>query len=81
MFYQELGIVCGNFSQQEPNSLKIRLALKAGQRGTKCLTDKYGDDLVCVRYRHGAMARTEIPGTGVLYTVTRISTRRFSTTG
>ncbi len=29
-----------------------RLKLKAGQKGTKKLSEKYGDKLVCVRYRY-----------------------------
>jgi hypothetical protein len=31
--------------------MKVRLKLKPGQRGTKSITKKYGDKLVCVRYR------------------------------
>lgn len=33
---------------------KTRLVLKPGQKGTKKLMDKYGDRLVCVRYRYDA---------------------------
>lgn len=39
---------------------KTRLILKAGQRGTKKLTDKYGDDLVCVRFRYDASTRQRL---------------------
>jgi len=34
--------------------MKTRLILKPGQRGTKRLTEKYGDNLVCVRFRYDA---------------------------
>ena len=32
--------------------MKTRLTLKPGQHGTKSLTKKYGDDLICVRFRY-----------------------------
>ena len=32
--------------------MQTRLTLMPGQPGTKKLTDKYGDRLVCVRYRY-----------------------------
>lgn len=32
--------------------MKTRLTLKPGQHGTKALTKKYGDALVCVRFRY-----------------------------
>ncbi len=32
--------------------MKTRLTLKPGQEGTKQLTEKYGQALVCVRYRY-----------------------------
>ncbi len=32
--------------------MKTRLNLKPGQRGTKKLSELYGDQLVCVRYRY-----------------------------
>ena len=32
--------------------MKIGLHLKPGQKGTKKLLDKYGDRLICVRYRY-----------------------------
>jgi hypothetical protein len=35
---------------------KTRLILP-GQRGTKRLTDKYGDELVCVRFRYDSTIR------------------------
>ena len=34
--------------------MKTRLILKPGQRGTKALVEKYGDALVCVRFRYDA---------------------------
>ena len=37
-----------------------KLKLKPGQRGTKTLTEQYGDALVCVRYRYDAATRTRI---------------------
>jgi len=37
-----------------------RLKLKAGQKGTKALVAKYGDDLVCVRYRYDDATNTRI---------------------
>jgi hypothetical protein len=37
-----------------------RLKLKPGQKGTKALVEKYGDDLVCVRYRYDEASRTRI---------------------
>ena len=40
--------------------MKTRLILKPGQRGTKNLTNKYGDDLVCVRYRYDAATRQRL---------------------
>ena len=32
--------------------MQIRLTLKPGQKGTKKLLKRYGDQLVCVRYRY-----------------------------
>jgi hypothetical protein len=32
--------------------MQIRLTLKPGQKGTKKLLRRYGDKLVCVRYRY-----------------------------
>lgn len=40
--------------------MKTRLILKPGQRGTKRLTDKYGDKLVCVRFRYDATTRQRL---------------------
>lgn len=40
--------------------MKTRLILKPGQRGTKRLTDKYGDDLVCVRFRYDAISKQRL---------------------
>lgn len=37
-----------------------RLKLKPGQKGTKALTEKYGEDFVCVRYRYDEPSRTRI---------------------
>lgn len=34
--------------------MEVRLTLKPGQRGTKKLVQKYGDRLICVRYRYDA---------------------------
>ncbi len=33
--------------------MRTRLNLKPGQRGTKKLSELYGDRLICVRYRYG----------------------------
>jgi hypothetical protein len=40
--------------------MKTRLILKPGQRGTKRLTDKYGDNLVCVRFRYDAISKQRL---------------------
>lgn len=40
--------------------MKSRLNLKPGQKGTKALVEKYGDALVCVRYRYDEESRTRI---------------------
>lgn len=40
--------------------MKTRLILKPGQRGTKRLIEKYGDDLVCVRFRYDANLRQRL---------------------
>ncbi|MDD2540957.1 MAG: hypothetical protein PHH28_07920 [Desulfuromonadaceae bacterium] len=40
--------------------MKTRLILKPGQKGTKRLTEKYGDSLVCVRFRYDAELRQRI---------------------
>ena len=36
---------------------RVRLSLKPGQPGTKSLLAKYGERLVCVRYRYDAQQR------------------------
>jgi hypothetical protein len=40
--------------------MKARLKLKPGQKGTKALVEKYGDSLVCVRYRYDEKSRTRL---------------------
>lgn len=40
--------------------MKTRLILKPGQRGTKRLVEKYGDALVCVRFRYDAGSRQRL---------------------
>ena len=40
--------------------MKSRLHLKPGQKGTKALVEKYGDALICVRYRYDVESRTRI---------------------
>jgi len=40
--------------------VKTRLILKPGQRGTKSLTEKYGDALLCVRFRYDAALRQRL---------------------
>lgn len=37
-----------------------RLKLKPGQKGTKALVEKNGDNLVCVRYRYDETSRTRL---------------------
>jgi hypothetical protein len=37
-----------------------RLKLKPGQKGTNALSKKYGDALICVRYRYDEASRTRI---------------------
>lgn len=32
--------------------MKTQTHLKPGQKGTKCLVEKYGESLLCVRYRY-----------------------------
>jgi len=36
------------------------LKLKPGQKGTKALSEQYGDALICVRYRYDEVSRTRI---------------------
>jgi len=40
--------------------MKTRLTLKPGQHGTKAQADKYGDTLVCVRFRCDAALRQQV---------------------
>lgn len=40
--------------------MKSRLNLKPGQKGTKALVEKYGEALVCVRYRYDEASHTRI---------------------
>ena len=40
--------------------MKTRLILKPGQKGTKKLTDRYGDALICVRFRYDAELKQRI---------------------
>jgi hypothetical protein len=39
--------------------MKIRAILKPGQNGTKEYVKKYGDALICVRYRYDAQSRKQ----------------------
>lgn len=39
--------------------MKTRVKLLPGQKGTKTLQQKYGDALVCVRYRYDAKSRKQ----------------------
>jgi len=40
--------------------VKTRLILKPGQRGTKSPSKKYGDALLCVRFRYDAASRQRL---------------------
>lgn len=40
--------------------MKTRLILKAGQPGTKSLAKKYGDALLCVRFKYNAKLQQRI---------------------
>lgn len=40
--------------------MKTRLILKPGQRGTKSLAEKYGEDLLCVRFRYDEKSRQRL---------------------
>ncbi|MFQ6112683.1 MAG: hypothetical protein ACE5NG_01200 [bacterium] len=40
------------FTREE--ALKIKRVVKPGQPGTKKLTERYGDNMICVRYRYDA---------------------------
>ncbi len=37
--------------------MKTRLILKSGQKGTKKLTETYGDSLICIRFRYDDVTR------------------------
>jgi hypothetical protein len=39
--------------------MKIRARLKPGQKGTKKFVEKYGDSLVCIRYRYDEQNRKQ----------------------
>jgi len=39
--------------------MKTKVKLKPGQKGTKQLVGRYGDALICVRYRYDAKARKQ----------------------
>lgn len=41
-------------------AMKTRLTLKPGQHGTKALQKKYGDALVCVRFRYDAETKQRL---------------------
>ncbi len=41
-------------------SVKTRLILRSGQPGTKSLVKKYGDALLCVRFRYDAESRQRL---------------------
>ena len=40
--------------------MKTRLVLRPGQRGTRNLVKKYGESLLCVRFRYDAQLRLRI---------------------
>ena len=40
--------------------MKTRLILKAGQPGTKRLVEKYGDSLLCVRFKYDEESRQRL---------------------
>ena len=42
------------------STLKTKLTLRPGQRGTKQLQALYGDRLLCVRYRYDAQRKTRV---------------------
>ena len=37
--------------------MRTRVKLKPGQKGTKTLSEQYGDSLICIRYRYDEKAR------------------------
>lgn len=40
--------------------MRTRLILKPGQPGTKKLTEKYGDALLCIRFKYDARSRQRL---------------------
>jgi len=40
--------------------MKTRLILKPGQKGTKRLTEIYGDSLLCIRFRYDEVTRQRL---------------------
>ncbi len=40
--------------------MKTRLVLRPGQRGTKQLVGKYGDALICIRFRYDEVTRKRL---------------------
>jgi hypothetical protein len=40
--------------------MKTRLILKPGQKGTKRLTETYGDALLCIRFRYDEVTRQRL---------------------
>jgi hypothetical protein len=44
------------FTPDPLTRMQIKATMKPGQNGTKKLADKYGDRLVCVRYRYDPVA-------------------------
>jgi hypothetical protein len=51
--------VCDSGVRDTPlRTMRTRLHLKPGQKGTKQLLAQYGDRLVCVRYRYDAQRKT-----------------------
>jgi hypothetical protein len=53
-----------------------RLKLKPGQKGTKALVEKYGNDLVCVRYRYDDASRTRIKTVELIVEKKKLSSRQ-----
>ena len=50
----------------ESSTPRVRLHLKSGQTGTKQLLARYGDRLVCVRYRYDAQRKKRFKTVGLL---------------
>jgi hypothetical protein len=44
----------GGSLAREAQTVRVQVTLQPGQKGTKKLYDRYGDQLVCVRYRYDA---------------------------